>query len=156
MNNLIIPWKLIRPRFTHNFSSYEHFSSLGYDKLGQNQSQNPFSTTFWVQKILCQNFFWVQSCWAQKLSELTCLTWLDLPQHDLTFHDLTWLDPNWLALSWLELTCLDWTWPVLTSLYLPQLDFTCPYLTCPDLTCSVLTNPDLNCSNLTCPDLTCL
>ena len=31
MNNLKVSWNLTRPRFTDNFSSYEHFSSLGHN-----------------------------------------------------------------------------------------------------------------------------
>ena len=39
------------------------------NKLGQRQSQTPFSRAFWVQKNFNSKKFWVK-----KISDLTCLT----------------------------------------------------------------------------------
>ena len=76
-------------------------------KLGQRQSQTPFSSAHWVLDL-----FWLYQSWPD-------LFWLDLSRLDLTRLDLTWPYPNWLVLTWPVLTwsVLTWpdlTWPVLT------------------------------------------
>ena len=115
-------------------------------KLGQCQSQTPFSSEFWVQKEFgFQKIFGLQKCWVKKFwsnkifgptkfwvhknfgSRKTLgpkKLWLDQSQLDLTCHYLTCPAQTLLDMSWLNLTWSKLTWPVLTGLnqswlYLP-------------------------------------
>ena len=100
---------------------------LEMNKLGQRQSQTPFSSVCWVGSGSLDS-----TCPDMTCSNLTC--------PDLTCPDFTCPD----------LTCSGLTLPDFT---LP--DLTLPDLTSPDLKLPELTCPNLTCLNLTCPYLTC-
>ena len=85
---------------------------LKENKLGQHQSQTPFSIAFWVQKD-----FQYKNSWVQK-NVSSDQSWLDLTCPDLTCSDLTCPD----------LTCPDFTCPDFTSPNLPEYHSDIPYI----------------------------
>ena len=122
-------------------------------KLGQWQSQTPFSCAFWVQKSLWSNKIrldpnWLDLSWPDLTSTYLnqpVPSWLDLSQPDMSWLDRFWRDLPWLELFQLDLSRLNLSLIDLSWMYLSRLDWLDLSLTwpVPDLTYPDFTSPDL-------------